>query len=109
MVKFRPTLDSTFAALADPTRRAILARLAHGDASVSALAEPFAMTLPAVLKHVRALEGAGLIERAKTGRTVRCRLNAAPLREASDWMSDYRQFWQAQFAALAGYLGKPQD
>ena len=102
-------LNATFAALADPTRRAILARLAEGEMSVTALAAPFAMTLPAVLKHLRALEGAGLVVRAKTGRTVHCRLNAAPLKDAADWMARYRQFWQSQFDALADYLKEAPD
>src|SRR5512147_575040 len=87
-------LDRTFAALADPTRRALLARMSETDAiSVSELAKPFAMSLPAVMKHLDVLAGAGLITRAKTGRTVSCRLEAGPMREANDWLTRYQKFW----------------
>jgi DNA-binding transcriptional ArsR family regulator len=86
-------LSSTFAALADPTRRAILARLAEGEATVTELAAPFAMSLPAVSKHLKVLERAGLIERGRTGQWRPCRLAAAPLREVATWMEPYRQFW----------------
>jgi DNA-binding transcriptional ArsR family regulator len=97
-------LDATFYALADGTRRAILARLARGEASVSDLARPFAMSLPAVLKHVDALARAGLVEGRKEGRVRRCRLRTRPLREAGEWIARYRRFWEERFAALDRYL-----
>lgn len=87
-------LNSTFAALADPTRRAILARLARGEASVSELAEPFNMTLPAVSKHLRVLEHAGLIVRDRDAQRRPCRLAAAALKDASDWFDPYRRLWE---------------
>ncbi|MEP7291306.1 MAG: metalloregulator ArsR/SmtB family transcription factor [Chloroflexota bacterium] len=101
-----PALDSVFSALADPTRRAILQRLANGTASVTELAEPFAenMSLPAVSKHLRVLETAGLIARQKDGRVHHLRLRPAPLRDAAEWLAFYRQFWDEQFDALAQYL-----
>jgi DNA-binding transcriptional ArsR family regulator len=102
-------LDATFSALGDATRRAILARLALGDASVSDLARPFAMSLPAVLKHVDYLERAGLVEGRKEGRVRRCRLRAKPLREAGDWIGRYRQFWEERFLALDRYLRETKD
>jgi DNA-binding transcriptional ArsR family regulator len=98
------SLDATFGALADPTRRAILARLALGEATVSELAGPFAMSLPAVLKHVGALEGAGLVVARKDGRVRRCQLEAKPLEVAAEWIADYRRFWEERFDALAEYL-----
>lgn len=97
-------MDAVFSALGDPTRRAILARLAQGETSVSALAEPHAMSLPAVSKHLRVLENAGLVSREKAGRVVRCRLEHDPLKGAADWIAAYRRFWQDQLDALAGYL-----
>ncbi|MES2899260.1 MAG: metalloregulator ArsR/SmtB family transcription factor [Pseudomonadota bacterium] len=97
-------LSTTFAALADPTRRAILARLAKGESSVTELAEPFAMSLPAVTKHLKVLERAGLIKRGRQAQWRPCTLQAAPLREASDWMADYRQFWDGNFDRLGHYL-----
>ncbi len=97
-------LSATFAALADPTRRAILARLAEGESSVSALAAPFAMSLPAVTKHLKVLERAGLITRARQAQWRPCRLDAQPLRDASDWMGQYRQFWEQHFDRLEDYL-----
>ncbi|MCI4660784.1 MAG: metalloregulator ArsR/SmtB family transcription factor [Neomegalonema sp.] len=97
-------LDPIFAALSDPTRRAILSRLSEGEAALSALAEPFEMSQTAVSKHVRVLEHAGLVSIEKQGRTRYCRLNAAPMREAADWLSTYQQFWQDQFMALAEHL-----
>src|SRR6266540_1840753 len=97
-------LDATFAALADPTRRAILARLAQSESSVGELARPFAMSLPAVLKHVDVLARAGLLEAKKDGRVRRCRLDAAPLAEASAWIVRYRQFWENRLNALERYL-----
>jgi DNA-binding transcriptional ArsR family regulator len=105
MVKYKAeALDRTFAALSDPTRRAILARLAQGDASVSELAAPFAMSLPAISKHLRVLEQAGLVERTKDGRVHRLRLVAQPLHQAASWIAHYQQFWEQQLAALADYL-----
>jgi DNA-binding transcriptional ArsR family regulator len=101
------TLDSTFAALADPTRRAILARLASGgEASVKELAEPFEMTLPAVSKHLKVLERAGLISRGREAQSRPCRLEAGPLREVSDWVEQYRRFWEWEqsFDRLDDYL-----
>lgn len=98
------TLDSTFAALADPTRREILARLASGEASVNELAEPFDMTLPGVSKHLKVLERAGLISRGRVAQSRPCRLEAAPLREAADWMVRYRRFWEEGFDRLDDYL-----
>src|SRR5215467_654310 len=98
-------LDGIFAALSDPTRRAVLARLSEvPELSVSTLAEPFAMSLPAVLKHLDVLEVAGLIRRRKSGRTVSCRLNAAPLQEAQRWLAHYERFWSDRLDALARYL-----
>jgi DNA-binding transcriptional ArsR family regulator len=97
-------LSVTFAALADPTRRAILGRLAMGEATVGELASPFAMSLPAVSKHLTVLEGAGLIARERDGRMRRCTVRAEPLRAASEWIETYRQFWEGQFEALAAYL-----
>lgn len=97
-------LDATFAALADPTRRAILARLARGESSIVRLAEPFSMSLPAILKHVRVLEGAGLLAREKQGRVNHCRLLAEPMRDAAEWVARYRRFWEDQFDSLARYL-----
>jgi DNA-binding transcriptional ArsR family regulator len=99
-------LDATFGALADPTRRAILARLALGEAMVTELAEPFAMSLPAISKHLRVLESAGLLERQIDGRVHRCRLAAEPLKDASAWIAQYRAFWETQLDALATYLEK---
>jgi DNA-binding transcriptional ArsR family regulator len=94
------TLDATFAALADPTRRAILARLAAGDATVTELAAPFAMSQPAVSKHLRVLERAGLISRGRDAQRRPCRLVAEPLRTAVDWLSDYRDYWEASYQRL---------
>ena len=99
-----PTLDATFRALADPTRRAILERLTRGESSVTALAEPFKVSLPAISKQLRVLEKAGLLSREKDGRVHRCRLNAGPMKEAADWISDYRRFWERQLDSLADYL-----
>ena len=102
------TLDATFAALADPTRRAILARLASGEASVNELAEPFDMTLPGVSKHLKVLERAGLISRGRVAQSRPCRLEAAPLREAADWVESYRRFWEGSFDRLEDYLREVQ-
>jgi len=93
-------LDATFAALADPTRRAILARLAKGDVSVMELAEPFAMTQPAISKHLKVLERAGLITRGRDGQRRPCRLAAAPLRDVDRWIDRYRRFWEESYDAL---------
>ena len=102
------TLDTTFAALADPTRRAILARLSSGEASVNELAEPFDMTLPGVSKHLKVLERAGLISRGRVAQSRPCRLEAAPLREAADWVEGYRRFWEGSFDRLEDYLRELQ-
>ncbi len=111
MVKYnRAPLDETFAALAAPTRRAILSRLASAEASVTQLAEPFDMSLPAMLKHLRVLERAGLIVRSKQGRVSRCRLAAGPLKDAAEWIAFYRQFWERQLDALAQLLAeRPEE
>ena len=97
-------LSATFSALADPTRRAILARLAVGQASVNALAEPFDMSLPAVSKHLKVLERAGLIARGREAQWRPCRLEAAPLKDATDWLERYRRFWEQSFDRLDDYL-----
>jgi DNA-binding transcriptional ArsR family regulator len=105
MVNYSERLDRTFAALTDPTRRAILARLEREDeASISALAEPFAIKLPAVMKHLDVLDDAGLIEREKHGRTVTVRLKAEPMREAMAWLSRYERFWTKRLDRLATYV-----
>ncbi|HUG73657.1 MAG TPA: metalloregulator ArsR/SmtB family transcription factor [Steroidobacteraceae bacterium] len=97
-------LSSTFAALADPTRRAILARLATGPANVSELAYPFAISQPAVSKHLKVLERAGLIARSREAQSRPCRFVASPLKEVSDWTEGYRQFWEQSFDRLDAYL-----
>jgi DNA-binding transcriptional ArsR family regulator len=97
-------LSATFAALADPTRRAILARLASGELSVTELAEPFEMSLPAVSKHLKVLEHAGLITRGREAQWRPCRLEATPLKEVADWVSHYRRFWEESFDRLDEYL-----
>ena len=104
MVNNQQALDSTFAALSDATRRGILARLATGEASVTELAQPYDMSLPAVSKHLRVLESAGLVARSKDGRVHRCRLEAAPLKSAADWIEHYRRFWEAQLDSLQRFL-----
>ena len=98
-------LDALFSALGHPTRRAILAQLSLGDASVNELAAPYQMPLPAVSKHLRVLEGAGLLHKSKQGRVVRCRLNGAPLKSAMAWIEHYSAFWEGRFDALEAYLG----
>ncbi|MDA1127543.1 MAG: metalloregulator ArsR/SmtB family transcription factor [Chloroflexi bacterium] len=98
------TLNSTFAALADPTRRAILERLSYGDSSVSALAAPFDVSLPAISKQLRVLERAGLLVQQKDGRVRRCKLEAEPMKEAIDWIAQYRRFWEDKLDMLASYL-----
>jgi DNA-binding transcriptional ArsR family regulator len=100
-------LDAVFGALADPTRRAIVARLADGEASVTQLSEPFDMSLPAVAKHLRVLADAGLIEQRKEGRTRWCRLAPEPLRLLQDWVGDYSRFWEGQFDQLAAHVHGP--
>jgi len=102
-------LNTTFAALADPTRRAILARLASGEASVSELAAPFAMSLPAVSKHLKVLERAGLITRGRAAQWRPCRLEAAPLKDAAEWLEEYRRFWEESFDRLEDYLHELQE
>jgi DNA-binding transcriptional ArsR family regulator len=106
MVKFLQSgLDRTFAALSDPTRRALVMRLAaEPDLSVSELAGPFAMSLPAVMKHLGVLTDAGLVARTKTGRTVACRLDAEPMREAFEWLNRYEKFWTERLDSLAAFL-----
>ncbi len=101
-------LDATFAALADPTRRAILARLAGGEATVTELAAPFAMSQPAVSKHLRVLERAGLISRGRDAQRRPCRLLAAPLKSATDWLADYRDYWETSYRRLDDLLGDLQ-
>lgn len=93
-------LDATFAALADPTRRAILARLTRGEASVKELAEPFAMTQPAISKHLKVLERAGLVERGRDAQRRPCRLVAEPMRAATEWLGGYRRFWEESYDRL---------
>jgi len=102
------TLDSTFAALADPTRREILVRLASGEASVKELAEPFQMSLPGVSKHLKVLERAGLISRGRVAQSRPCRLEAQPLKEAADWVEHYRRFWEEGLDRLEDYLQEIQ-
>jgi DNA-binding transcriptional ArsR family regulator len=97
-------LSTTFAALADPTRRAILARLASGAASVMELAEPFKMSLPAISKHLKVLEHAGLIARSRDAQWRPCRIEAGPLKDAADWLEHYRRFWEQSFERLDEYL-----
>lgn len=98
------SLSATFAALSDPTRRAILARLASGEASVTELAEPFEISMPAVTKHLKVLERAGLISRGRAAQWRPCRLKAQPLRDVADWVGQYRQFWEQSFDRLDAYL-----
>jgi len=107
MVNYQSSpLDLTFAALADPSRRAMLARLANGDATVGALAQPFSMSLPAVTKHLNVLQRAGLITRERDGRMRRCHLRPERLSQAMGWIEDTRRFWDGQMAALARHLGE---
>ncbi len=102
-------LSTTFAALADPTRRAILARLASGEKSVNELAEPFEMSLPAVSKHLKVLETAGLIVRGREAQWRPCRLDASPLKDISNWVERYRKFWEESFDRLDAYLREIQS
>lgn len=108
MVAATDSLSAVFAALADPTRRAILARVAQGEASVTELARPFQMSLPAVSKHLKVLERAGLITRSREAQWRPCRLEAKPLQEVSDWVGQYRQFWEARLDRLEDYLRELQ-
>lgn len=107
MVKYN--LDRTFAALADPTRRAILSRLADSHATVGELAEPFDMSLPAVSKHLKVLEQAGLIERRRDGRRQICQVRPAPLQDADQWLARYRAFWEGSLDSLARFLEDGSD
>jgi DNA-binding transcriptional ArsR family regulator len=102
-------LSNTFAALADPTRRAILARLALGETSVTELAEPFEMSMPAVSKHLKVLERAGLIARGREAQWRPCRLEATPLKDAASWIEQYRRFWAPYVDALERYLDRMED
>ena|SRR5579863_4608917 len=105
MVKYsEPALDRTFAALADPTRRAMLTMLQRGSHSVSALGQPFSISLPAVMKHVDVLANAGLISKKKQGRTVACTLASGPMRHATKWLRCYERFWDESLDRLDGYL-----
>lgn len=107
MVKYYThSLDVTFMALADSTRRAILTKLAEGECTVTELAEPFDMSLPAVSKHLKILENAGLLARTKEGRVIRCSFDVRPLHEAANWIEKYSRFWQKQFDALEQFLKK---
>lgn len=105
-MKMPDPLSSTFAALADPTRRAILSRLSLGETSVTELAEPFDMSLPAVSKHLKVLERAGLISRGREAQRRPCRLDASPLKDAASWIEDYRRFWSAHIDALERHLDR---
>jgi DNA-binding transcriptional ArsR family regulator len=110
MVKYsRDALSLVFRALADPTRRAILARLASGECTVGELAEPFDMSLPAVSKHLNVLQDAGLLQRERDGRIRRCQLDPVPMRAAADWIDTYRSFWEAQLGQLERYLKETSD
>jgi DNA-binding transcriptional ArsR family regulator len=108
MVTNNRQLDSIFGALSNATRRAILEELAHGERTVGELAEPFEISRPAISKHLRVLERAGLVRRTPEGRISRCALDAAPLREAADWVEHYRDFWEERLDALARYLETPK-
>ena len=109
MVKYCASLDSTFGALADPTRRAILATLMLGQSSISELAKPHHMSLPAVMKHLHVLEQAGLLTQKKSGRIRHCQLAAEPLKSAEQWISQYRIFWEGAFDSLERYLSLEQS
>jgi DNA-binding transcriptional ArsR family regulator len=102
-------LSATFAALADPTRRAILERLAEGDATVGELAEPFAMSLPAISKHLSVLERAGLVAKDRDGQRRNCRITATPLKSATSWLEEYRRHWEANLDSLDAYLNRIQQ
>ncbi|MDH3731906.1 MAG: metalloregulator ArsR/SmtB family transcription factor [Gemmatimonadota bacterium] len=104
MVTSERSLDLTFSALSDPTRRSILARLAGGESTVGQLAEPFDMSRPAISKHLRVLERAGLVRRTRDGRVSRCSLDAVPMREAAEWVDRYRRYWEGQLDSLSRYF-----
>ena len=104
MVKYSASLDATFSALSDPTRRTILTTLQRGHASVSELARPHNISMPAILKHLHVLEHAGLVEQKKTGRVRMCRLTVTPMQQAADWLSLYRVFWENQLDNLGRFL-----
>jgi DNA-binding transcriptional ArsR family regulator len=108
-VAAQDSLGNTFAALADPTRRAILARLRQGEAPVTVLAEPFDISLPAISRHLKVLERAGLIARSREAKWRPCRLDAAPIKEVAKWADGYRQFWEARFAKLDELLVELQQ
>jgi DNA-binding transcriptional ArsR family regulator len=99
------TLSVTFSALADPTRRAILARLSDGEATVNELAAPFAISLPAISRHLKVLEAAGLVSRGRAAQWRPCRLETAPLKDADTWIAHYRKFWEGRFDRMDAYLG----
>jgi DNA-binding transcriptional ArsR family regulator len=103
------TLSTTFAALADPTRRAILERLARGDATVGELAQPFDLTMPAISKHLSVLERAGLIAKSRDGQRRNCRITATPLKNATSWLNEYRRHWEANLESLDSYLTRIQE
>ena len=109
MVNHSTKLDHTFSALSDPTRRAIISQLAKGEFSITELATPFAMSLPAFSKHVRILEHAGLLIRKKQGRVHYCRLNVGPLQDAAQWLVFYQQFWDSRMDALADFLEETSE
>ena len=109
MVTNAARLDTVYAALGDGTRRAILNRLAAGDSTVGALAAPFAVSRPAISKHLRVLERAGLVRRTRNGRVSRCRLDAKPLAAAAEWLGHYRRFWEESFNRLDTYLRELQQ
>ena len=108
LINTKSDLDRIFAALSDSTRRHILERLARGQASVTELAEPFDVSLPAISKHLKVLENAGLLVREKDGRIRRCTLTAEPMKDAAEWISLYRTFWENQLNALDEYLSNPK-
>lgn len=107
--QIRSDMDSVFGALADPTRRAILARLSQGDATVSELSEPYDMSLAAVSRHIHVLADAGLMSKVREGKSIRCHLNAAPLREATSWLAGYQEFWDQKLDALGEFLADGDD
>ncbi len=109
MVYYSSTLDNTFSALSDPTRRAIISQLANGELPIMKIASSFQMSLPAVSKHIRVLEGAGLLIRRKQGRINYCHLNAKPLQEAAKWLVFYQQFWEAKLDSLTNFLEDNSD
>jgi DNA-binding transcriptional ArsR family regulator len=109
MVDYQPSLDATFAAVSDPTRREILAALTEGEASVTQLAEPFDVSLQAVSKHIGVLAAAGLVARERRGRVHWCRLQATPMKAADEWLGGYREFWEAQLESLDAYLATGRE